>query len=55
MLLPIGIILIILGVLSRKKNGKITGNGILFVCSIMLALSKLLITGIYDPYAKHFR
>ncbi|CAH0345316.1 hypothetical protein BCI9360_01600 [Bacillus sp. CECT 9360] len=55
LLLPIGIIFIISGILSRKKNGKIVGNGLLLAGSIMLSLSILLITGIYDPYANHIR
>ncbi|MCD1163413.1 hypothetical protein [Peribacillus frigoritolerans] len=54
-LLPIAIIFILLGVFLRKENAKIVGNGLLVVGIIILPVSILLLTGIYDPYAHHIR
>lgn len=51
--IPFTIIFILLGLLSRKKNDKIVGNGLLVVGTIILSASILLITGILDPYENH--
>ena len=53
--IPFTIIFILLGLLSRKKNDKIVGNGLLVVGTIILSASILLITGILDPYENHIR
>lgn len=54
-LIPIAIIFILLGVFLRKKNDKIVGNGLLVVGVMILSVSFLFLTGIYDPYANHIR
>lgn len=53
--IPFAMIFIILGVLSRKKKDKLVGNGLLVAGMIILSMSVLLLTGIYDPYADHIR
>ena len=52
-LIPIAIIFLLFGLFSNKKNNKIIGYGILVVGILILSVSVLLITGIYDPYANH--
>ena len=54
-LIPIAIIFLLFGLFSNKKNNKIIGYGILVVGILILSVSVLLITGIYDPYANHIR
>ena len=54
-LIPIAIIFLLFGSFSNKKNNKIIGYGILVVGILILSVSVLLITGIYDPYANHIR
>lgn len=52
---PFAMIFIVLGVLSRKKKYKFVGTGLLVAGMIILSVSVLLLTGIYDPYADHIR
>lgn len=51
----IAMIFILFGVFSRKKDNKIVSNGLLLVGTILLSVSILLLTDIYDPYANHIR
>jgi hypothetical protein len=53
--IPIAITFILFGVLSRKKNNQIIAGGLLVIGAIILSVSILLLTGIYDPYANHIR
>jgi len=48
-------IFIVLGVLSRKRKDKLVSNGLLVAGIIILSVSVLLLTGIYDSYANHIR
>ncbi|MCF8890625.1 hypothetical protein [Priestia megaterium] len=54
-LIPIAILFILFGFFLRGKNNKIVSNGLLLVGTIILLVSILLFTGIYDPYANHAR
>ncbi|MBY0598822.1 hypothetical protein [Bacillus bingmayongensis] len=54
-LIPFALIFISLGIFTRKKNDKIIGNGLLVVGTIILSVSVVLLTGLYDPYANHIR
>lgn len=53
--IPIAIIFILLGVFSRKTDKKIVSNGLLLAGTIILSVSILLLTGIFDPYSNHIR
>lgn len=53
--IPIAIIIILFGVYTRKKNKKNISNGFLLAGTIIILVSALLLTGIYDPYANHIR
>ncbi|WP_202615643.1 hypothetical protein [Ureibacillus xyleni] len=43
----------LLGVFSRNTNEKIVSNGLFLAGAIILSISILLLTGIFDPYANH--
>jgi hypothetical protein len=53
-LLPIGVLILIIGtILMRKK--RVIGTGIIIAGILIIVISVLLLTGIYDPYSNHIR
>lgn len=51
----VAILFISLGLLSHKNDDRIIGSGLLVIGAMVLSISIILLTGIYDPYANHIR
>jgi len=55
MLIFVAIIFTLSGLFLYKRKNKIISNILLLAGAIVLSISILLLTGIYDPYANHIR
>jgi CHASE2 domain-containing sensor protein len=51
-LLPIAVLSLITGIILKRKK-RVVGIGIIIAGLLIIALSVLLLTGLYDPYSSH--
>jgi cytochrome c biogenesis protein CcdA len=53
-LLPIGVLILIIGTFLMRKK-RVIGTVIIIAGILIIVISVLLLTGIYDPYSNHIR
>jgi hypothetical protein len=53
-LLPISVLSLIIGTIIKKEK-RILGTWIIIAGLLIIVLSVLLLTGLYDPYSSHIR
>jgi hypothetical protein len=53
-LLPIAVLNLIIGIILKREK-RVIGTGIIIAGLLIIALSVLLLTGLYDPYSSHIR